>query len=263
MKHVPAFAFAFLTIGALSPMAQDLPPGLSSASLLPGWTDQDGNRVAALELRLEPGWKTYWRSPGDSGLPPSFDWKGSTNLAGITLHWPAPQAISSGGDLSLGYHDRLVLPFTAHAADSATPITLQAAVDFGLCENICVPAHVVLQSAPAADSPDPVIQDALTQAPQLLDTRPVCHLTSIDDGMRLSAVLPEDDRTQAAAMELVDRPEVWVSQPVLTQDGGGVRATADFVAPSGAPFDLHPEKVRITLVRADGAVEMQGCDLQD
>ncbi|MFX4601211.1 protein-disulfide reductase DsbD domain-containing protein, partial [Acinetobacter baumannii] len=43
-----------------------------------------------LELRLEPGWKTYWRSPGDAGFAPRLDWSGSGNLAGATLSYPAP-----------------------------------------------------------------------------------------------------------------------------------------------------------------------------
>jgi suppressor for copper-sensitivity B len=43
-----------------------------------------------VELRVKPGWKTYWRSPGDAGLPPTLDWSGSANLREATLSFPAP-----------------------------------------------------------------------------------------------------------------------------------------------------------------------------
>ena len=135
---------ACLCLTALPLAAQDPTPGLAGVHILPGWTASDGSRIAAIEFRLEPGWKTYWRNPGDSGLPPVFDWSGSGNLAGLDLHWPAPQAILSGDGLALGYHDRLVLPFTARPADPAQPVDLAVSVDFRLCKDICVPAHAAV-----------------------------------------------------------------------------------------------------------------------
>ena len=78
----------------------DLPPGLQSARLLAGWTDAGGTRISALELVLEPGWKTYWRNPGDTGLPPSFDWSAAANMTGAEIIWPAPQVNSSGSPRS-------------------------------------------------------------------------------------------------------------------------------------------------------------------
>ena len=71
------YALILSLLTALPAAAQDLPQGLEAARFLPGWTDAEGRRVAALELVLEPGWKTYWRSPGDAGLAPVFDWKGN------------------------------------------------------------------------------------------------------------------------------------------------------------------------------------------
>lgn len=254
----PALA---LILAALPAMGQDLPPGLQSARLLPGWIDAEGNRISALELRLEPGWKTYWRSPGDSGLPPSFDWEGSDNLADVTFHWPAPEAIWSGDELTLGYHDLLVLPFTVRPIDPARPVTLDTAVDFGLCEKICVPAHIALQAPAPEDAPSPLIEQALAQVPSRLSVSPACQMRDIDDGVQLSVQLPGQE-AEVAAMELVDRPEVWVSAASLEPAGNEIRATADFVPPSGAPFDLDTTQVRITLIGPNGAVEMLGCDPQ-
>lgn len=256
-------ALCLLLLATPPATALPVPPGLVSARILPGWTDEDGNRVAAVEIRLEPGWKTYWRNPGDSGLPPSFDWAASRNLAGVTFHWPAPEAILSGSDLALGYHDLLVLPFTARPVDPAHPIELNAALDFGLCENICVPAHVELSAPVVGTTPDSRIEAALAAMPTRSSLRPACRLGEIRDGMRLSVSLPAqaagDGTAEVAAMEVMGQPEIWVSSATLENEAGGRVATAEFVAPSGAPFKLDPAQVLITLIGPSGAVEMQGC----
>ena len=124
------YALILSLLTALPAAAQDLPQGLESARFLPGWTDAEGRRVAALELVLEPGWKTYWRSPGDAGLAPVFDWKGN-NIGKVDFHWPAPEVVVSDGVRTLGYHDRLVLPIEITPAEPGQPIEPRVVVDFG------------------------------------------------------------------------------------------------------------------------------------
>src|SRR6516165_3721570 len=64
-----------------------------------------------LELRLTPGWHTYWRNPGDAGIPPAIDWNGSENFAGAEVAWPAPKRLPPVGGLeTVGYVDGVVLP---------------------------------------------------------------------------------------------------------------------------------------------------------
>lgn len=259
MKHAVLVAM-LISVAAPAALAEPLPPGLKSARLLAGWTDADGNRISALELRLLPGWKTYWRQPGDSGLPPSFDWTGSRNLADVTFHWPAPEAIASGDEVTLGYHDRLVLPFTARPRDPARPVSLDAAIALGLCDNICVPAHLDLNAPQAGPAPDPQIAAALAQVPAAVPGRPACRIDPIRDGMRLDVLLPQAQAgTEVAAMELDGQPDIWVSATTLAMRPEGLRASADFVPPSGAPFDLDAEALRLTLIGPAGAVEMRGC----
>lgn len=245
---------ALLCLSALPVLAQDLPPGLNAARLLPGWTDEQGNRIAALELDLKPGWKTYWRNPGDSGLPPYFDWQGSDNLGEVTFHWPAPEAITSGDDVTLGYHDRLILPFTVTPAQAGQPVGLQATVDLGLCERICVPAHLNLTAAAAGDAPDPQITAAMAKRPRQGRGPVSCAAEPIADGMRLRVDL-SGRAANIAAMEVVDQPDIWVSLAEISND----TAVADFVPPSGQPFDLDTSRVRITLIGDAGAEELTGC----
>lgn len=250
----PLIAALILPLPALA----DLPPGLASARLLPGWTGDDGGRIAALELVLEPGWKTYWRSPGDTGLPPHFAWEGSANLDHARLHWPAPQAIRSGEVLEMGYHDRLVLPFTALPVDTHRPIDLALQISLGLCESICVPAHLDLVAPPPAPQPDPAILEALALEPQRLEDRPACTIAPIADGMQVTMTLPAPQVT-LAAIELDDRPEIWVSGAEIHPGPDGPVARVDMVGPEGGPFDLDPQALRLTVIAEGGATEQSGC----
>ena len=90
-------------------MAQSL-DDIVKAQVLPGWRAADGTHMAALHLELADGWKTYWRSPGDVGIPPRFDWRGSRNVAGVEIMWPTPRITVDHGMYTVGYSNQLVLP---------------------------------------------------------------------------------------------------------------------------------------------------------
>lgn len=248
------YTLALILLTALPAGAQTLPEGLESARFLPGWMTEEGERIAALELVLEPGWKTYWRSPGDAGLPPEFDWMGS-NIGEVEFHWPAPEVIVSDGVRTLGYHDRLVLPFTITPQMAGRPIGISADVTFGLCENICIPADLTLSAPAPAERPDPQILDAIDEAPVMAGTRPACAIGQIEDGMTVTLSLPQEQRDMA--VEYTADPDVWVSAPEL--NGAGTEATVDLVAPSGKPFPVDPSGIVMTLLSADGATEYRGC----
>ena len=242
-------------LAALPAAAQDLPEGLESARFLPGWTDEEGARVAALELVLAPGWKTYWRSPGEAGLAPEFDWRGS-NIGEVSFHWPAPEVIRSGGTRTLGYHNRLVLPFTAAPETPGRPVGISADILLGLCQDICVPAQLSLAAPAAGKTPDPVIQAAMAAEPKPGRSAPPCEIGEIEDGMTVTLSLPAT--ATDLAVEYATDPQVWVSSPELSAQGDEV--SADFVAPAGKPFPLDPEGVVLTLLGPEGATEYRGCD---
>lgn len=245
----------------LAAAGQELPPGLKSARLLPAYRTASGTWMTALRLELQPGWKTYWRAPGDSGVPPGFNWDGAANIGTATPHWPVPEIIESAGERTLGYHDALVLPIEITPATPGAPIGGHVGVELGLCESVCVPAHLMLEAPPVADTPDPGIEAALAQAPRLGTARLECRVTEIEDGLRVAVSAPAEGGAgdMAAALEH-DDGEIWVSSPELNESGGRITATSDFVAPSGKPFALDRAAVRLTLIDGTGgAVEYQGC----
>jgi DsbC/DsbD-like thiol-disulfide interchange protein len=110
--------------------------------------------VAALEISLDKGWKTYWRSPGD-GLAPAFDWGGSAGLAEAETLWPAPKRFEEPtGTSSNGYKDRLVLPFRIAPAVTGGSVRLKLKANFAVCAEICIPveAELALEVAPELES---------------------------------------------------------------------------------------------------------------
>lgn len=105
-----------------------------------------------LEIVLEPGWKTYWRSPGEGGMPPRFEWQGSANLAGVDVAWPAPKRFEIGGMESVGYSDRVILPLEAKLARPGAPLAVKLALRYAVCREICmlVEANLALDLPAAA-----------------------------------------------------------------------------------------------------------------
>ena len=98
-----------------------------------------------LQLRLTPGWHTYWRTPGDAGIPPTIDWQGSENLAGASIAWPAPSRLPPLGGLeTLGYVDGVLLPIAVTLAHPGAPLRLHAEVDYASCKDVCIPYHASL-----------------------------------------------------------------------------------------------------------------------
>lgn len=241
-------------------IAGALPTGVVSARLLAGWELPNGSRMTALDLELEKGWKTYWRNPGDGGIPADFDWEGSTNLEAVQIHWPLPEVIDSGGLRSLGYHERLVLPIEVTPHDPDAPIDIALRMDFGLCETICVPGHLILSAPPVGPEPDPLIEAALATAPVPEGEIARCTLSEIRDGLRLSAeVAVEGAQADGAAALEFDGEGVWVSEPDVAVAGGHLTASADFIDESGKPFDLDRSRVRLTLIGENAAWEFEGC----
>jgi suppressor for copper-sensitivity B len=98
-----------------------------------------------LQLRLTPGWHTYWRNPGDAGIPPSIDWKGSENFAGAEIAWPAPKRLPLVAGLeTVGYEGVVVLPIAVRVVQPGATLHLHAEVDYASCKDICIPYHASL-----------------------------------------------------------------------------------------------------------------------
>lgn len=235
------------------------------ATLLPGWQQDDGSHVAGLALDLAPGWKTYWRAPGDAGIPPRFDWTGSRNLGAVQVLWPTPRVMDQGGMLSIGYPDDVVLPLVIRPR-AAGDIRLRATIALGVCRDICIPAEITLTGTlpRGAGNRDPRIVAALVDQPLSADAagvgRVTCAVRPTADGMRISAeiAMPSAGGSEFAIIE-TDNPRLWVAEARTTRKGRKVLAETEVSHVDGAPFALDRSRLRITVLGRDHAVEIRGC----
>lgn len=236
-----------------------------SANLRTGWKMEGGRHMAALDLTMAPGWKTYWRSPGDAGIPPSFDWSGSQNVRSVRIHWPAPKVFELNGMQTIGYHEQLILPLEVTPVDPAQPVSLSVKVDLGVCDKICLPASLALRSDLAAPgAPDAGIKAALASRASTAGEAGVtavgCTVDPIADGLRLTARLrlPDPGVAEVVAFETGD-PSVWVAEAATSRRGRELVAVTELVPPQGAPFALDRSGITMTILAAGKAIEVRGC----
>ena len=104
--------------------------------------DAAGNQdelYLGLHFKLSPGWKIYWRSPGDAGFPPELDWAGSENLAEAEILWPVPHRFMLFGLQTFGYGEEVVLPVRVAPERPGEALRLRARLTYLACSDICVP----------------------------------------------------------------------------------------------------------------------------
>jgi DsbC/DsbD-like thiol-disulfide interchange protein len=141
-------ALMAMTIGATNATAEPAETSWSGEKygrvrLIAG--EVGGRVMAGVEIRLDKGWKTYWRIPGDAGVPPDLDWSASANVARIRARFPAPKRMKDPIGYSLGYEDHVVFPVEFEAADLGKPVDLRLKLLYGVCREICIPAEASLE----------------------------------------------------------------------------------------------------------------------
>lgn len=131
---------------------QEVAPGVKLRLISADVRQADGSTMLALEVDMPADHKTYWRVPGQSGLPTEIDWQGSTGMTDGQIVWPFPIREEVGGYLDYVYHGPTVLPVRLSLADG--PLHVKAAVTMGICSDICVPAMADFTLNVPLDKPD-------------------------------------------------------------------------------------------------------------
>lgn len=236
------------------------------ATLIDGWQRADGSRIAALRVRLAPGWKTYWRAPGDSGIPPRFDWSASQNLKGVEIIWPAPKVIREDGVRTIGYARELVLPFAITPDRKGKPVTLQAALEIGVCRDVCMPKHLQIKATldSTSSTPVPAIAAAIAgrawrgEEAGLRHAR--CTLRPGPKGLEIEArlALPHTGGQEVVVIE--PGPGLWASPTDSRRAGGELIVSGDLTAADGGrPVGVDRSKLVISVLGRDKVVEIDGC----
>lgn len=239
--------------------------GVVELEILTGWRTQDGTHMAGLQVRLAPGWKTYWRSPGDGGIPPRFGWQGSQNLDGAAFHWPIPDVFEDNGMRSIGYTESLVIPVELSIPDAGRPAQMRGQVQIGVCHEICVPVLLDFDAVlPAGGTRDPMIVAALLDRPLTAREAGVgdvtCAIEPIEDGLRVTTRVDMAPMrgTEDVVIEAGDQ-QVWVSQPQTWRDGNTLFARSDMIHVNGGGFALNRSEMRITVLAGGQSVDIRGC----
>ncbi len=220
-----------------------------------GKPDPEGRLAGALEIDLKPGWKTYWRDPGDAGVPPTIDVSTSTNIASATPEFPAPQRHDEGDYKWAGYDRPVVLPVTFMTARAGEPVLINADIFLGVCETICIPVKATLWLDPASDPDNSMdaatVSAALAALPEAEGPDFGVRVISQpgDETLTLEAAFPGDP---ASAELFVSGEDGYTfTTPVKTFDGDRTLFTTEVSLPAkrGIGPGLH-----YTLVTEAGAV---------
>ncbi len=202
----------------------------STVDMLDAGTLPVGLRLVGIQIHLDPGYKTYWRDPGDSGLPPVFDWQGSENVATVDVRWPVPVRFADGSGSSIGYKDSVILPVLVTLRDTAQRARLKLKIDYGICAELCVPA---LGEGELSLLPDTVVTPHRERVEAALGRVP--QSAQLGDGVLPGVIGVEPDEKQTALRVKVARlagagdPDLFVEgpkgwyfgQPVLSGATGG------------------------------------------
>jgi len=119
--------------------------------VITGTADAEGRLRGMLDIQLRPGWKTYWRDPGGSGVPPTIDVARSIGITGADFAFPAPQRHADVDFTWAGYDRPVAFPVTFQTAPDADGIQIDADIFLGICQTICIPVGAALALDPADD----------------------------------------------------------------------------------------------------------------
>lgn len=200
--------------------------------LIAGPTTPTGKQRVGVEIIMSPDYKTYWRSPGEFGVPPSFDWSGSTNIGGLDVRWPVPERFQDSAGYSIGYVGEVVIPISVQPVDPSRPVMIVLKLDYAVCEKICIPARgeaslwlepgVTTVTSPRLESFEARVPVSVKPGPHkdktaILDA--TLDDTVIDPGLRLILQAPPEGKIQDI---FVEGPGQWsFGKSRLTPQGDG------------------------------------------
>jgi len=208
--------------------------------------------TVALRLKMADGWHTYWRNPGDSGLPTTLAWKLPNGVGVGSIEWPAPRALPAGPLVNYGYEGEVLLLTELtipRDAPLGAPYTLAARADWLVCRETCIPEGADLELVlPVAESAHPYPQwsaaIAATRA-ALPSALADWHVAARADGSNVVLTLtPPPGAADPGTLQFLAQDEGRIEpsgKQVLTREAGG-----SFALTLPAAVQLAPEFRRVS-----------------
>jgi DsbC/DsbD-like thiol-disulfide interchange protein len=221
---------------------------------------------AGIEIRLAPGWHTYWRYPGDAGVPPRFDFAGSQNVKAVDVHWPVPQRLPEEAVTVIGYTGNVILPLTIVPENRAKPVMLRLKLDYAVCEKLCIPAEgkaeLMLGGGPSSQDAALLTAEARVPKKVALGEGSTLAITSVrreDGGTRPRVVVDVAAPAGEAVALFAEGPTPEWALPVPAPVAGAGAGMQRFAfeldgAPPGQGYDRIP--ITLTASAGNSAIEV-------
>ena len=220
---------------------------------------------AGIEIKLLPGWHTYWRYPGDSGVPPRVSFSGSENLASAKVLFPAPHAFTDEAGTTIGYKGNVIFPLRVIPRDKGKPVTLRAKIEYAVCEKLCVPVEAKLELTipPNGGADNAALAAAEARVPQPVSAA-AAGLTAkrANDDKRKPLVFVDLAAPTGEKVELfVEGPTAEWSLPIPKPAQGAPPGHQYFgFELDGLPPGVDPKapfELTFTIVKGDRATEVK------
>ena len=266
MKKIMILLVLLFNIVGSSVFSQSPIIGLKSVDIIRGWRQSDDIHIAAINIKLEDGWKTYWRVPGIGGIAPILNWDKSKNIKNISQIWPTPNIYNEYGLQTIGYKDELLLPLQIQPIDKKQPIHLSITIDFGICSDVCVPIQTAVEERlPERTSIGKKnILDTLEKAILSGKKSPFkivkCNIIPIKDGFEVNAFfegLTSFDKDTLGVVEYPVKQNGWINQKASLVSGNQLNVHATVYNKSIHFIDRSD--LTLTIFTKNKAFEFNGC----
>ena len=266
MKKIMILLVLLFNIVGNSVFSQSPIIGLKSVDIIRGWRQNDDIHIAAINIKLEEGWKTYWRVPGIGGIAPILNWEKSKNIKNISLIWPTPNIYNEYGLQTIGYKDELLLPIQIQPIDKKQPIHLSITIDFGICSDVCVPIQTsVEEKLPERTSFGKknildTLEKAILSGNKSLFKIVKCNIIPIKDGFEVNAFfegLASFDKDTLGVVEYPIKQNGWINQKASLVSGNQLNVHATVYNKSIHFIDRSD--LTLTIFTKNKAFEFDGC----
>lgn len=220
---------------------------------------------AGLQITLADGWHTYWRTPGDSGVAPTFDWGDSRNVASVDIGWPVPTRLQEEGLYVYAYKQNTLLPLTITPQEAGKEVVLSLKLQALACLKICVPHQLSAQLTIPAGQADPTDhQSAIDLAREALphqDELPTLKLNAAILGMENLALTAYSESGFSGAEAYIETTGLSLAMPpdIIPSDKNPREAIIRVSVPKGTDLtnELLGQTIRVTLAVGGQAVEKE------
>ena len=266
MKKIMILLVLLFNIVGSSVFSQSPIIGLKSVDIIRGWRQSDDIHIAAINIKLEDGWKTYWRVPGIGGIAPILNWEKSKNIKNISQIWPTPNIYNEYGLQTIGYKNELLLPLQIQPIDKKQPIHLSITIDFGICSDVCVPIQTAVEERlPERTSIGKKnILDTLEKAILSGNKSPFkivkCNIVPIKDGFEVNAFfegLASFDKDTLGVVEYPVKQNGWINQKASLISSNQLSVHA--IVYNKSIHFIDRSDLTLTIFTKNKAFEFNGC----